>query len=602
MVLCRPLGNMEFWHSTPTTNMFGLISTHTDEMAAPEALTPVIGDRESNPSGQFQLSSYRGTTEEDQAAHRPSPFAGPRAPENPSSAQQQYDVEHGVIVDTTTTPSTTAVASSSIVIANGEASDASNTYRNDAHDSGNRDLFQSRSTCPNVPEKLIDPGDRQSTIFGEGNHAERGMGLSSGWNATITGLYQWWEHRGRYKEWRRDVRWAMFNRRVRIATDMFTELFGDDFDTIIPIYPTQSVDALIHQWDKASSQLERLQLKLKELAAKDQSSANAHDVSGDKHRPDQKHRSVERSKQIQEVKEHIKQLGCKVSSLQEKISQERDSVLSDLPSTCFFATFKSQKAAAIAAQANLNPINQRLFNVEAAPSPDDVNWPALTRSWWQRQSRPMWVLPLILFIMLLPIGAFTGGFAQITIAVCGMGAADAPALDSDSWYCSDDAWAKFLRNLMTSLAPSILLSLYHQIVLPVLVYYAAQAEGQCYSLSKLDRRCADLFFYWDVFNVFLGAMLGGSILSELPTYLNDPQEIWGILSAAIPASSNFFINYVSYRALVMAWFRLFYPHQAVMTCILKWLHILPCETLSFNWCLQSVHPLVHTIHTRYFAL
>lgn len=29
-----------------------------------------------------------------------------------------------------------------------------------------------------------------------------------------------------------------------------------------------------------------------------------------------------------------------------------------------------------------------------------------------------------------------------------------------------------------------------------MVYYAAQMEGQHVSLSALDRRCADLFFYW----------------------------------------------------------------------------------------------------------
>ena len=78
-----------------------------------------------------------------------------------------------------------------------------------------------------------------------------------------------------------------------------------------------------------------------------------------------------------------------------------------------------QAHLAVAAQANLNPATSRLFNVEAAPSPDDVNWPALTRSWWQRQTRPAAALPLILFIMLLPIGAFTGAFAQLTIAICG---------------------------------------------------------------------------------------------------------------------------------------------------------------------------------------
>ena len=34
-------------------------------------------------------------------------------------------------------------------------------------------------------------------------------------------------------------------------------------------------------------------------------------------------------------------------------------------------------------------------------------------------------------------------------------------------------------------------------------------------------------------------------------------------------------NYVCYLALVMSSFRLFYPHQAILTSILKWLHIIP---------------------------
>ena len=67
------------------------------------------------------------------------------------------------------------------------------------------------------------------------------------------------------------------------------------------------------------------------------------------------------------------------------------------------------------------------------------------------------------------------------------------------------------------------------------------------SLSGLDKRCADLFFYWDVFNVFLGAMLGGSIVAELPTYIKDPSTIWSTLGSTIPASSNFFVNYVAVR-------------------------------------------------------
>jgi len=405
------------------------------------------------------------------------------------------------------------------------------------------------------------------------NVSERGMGLTSGWSATITNLMQWWKNRGGYKEWRRDVRWAMFRKRARIATQMFTELFGEDFDSLVPIYPTQSVDKLIVAWDKKCAKLERAQYDIKSLVKKEE--ARLGQVAGAGESQVVFDKKLERyRKKIAILKGRIIQLKEEATQLQDQIVEERERVLSGLPSTCFFATFKSQEAAAIAAQANLNPIQQRLLNVQAAPSPDDVNWPSLTRSWWQRQSRPIIVLPLILFIMLLPIGAFSGAFAQLTIAVCGS-PADTSKPPNDSWYCSDDPWANFFRNLVTSLAPTLLLSLYHMCILPVLVYYAAQAEGQQFSLSGLDRRCCSLFFYWDVFNVFLGAMLGGSVIAELPTYIEDPAQIWSALSAAIPSSSNFFINYVAYRALVMAWFRLWYPHMGTTVSALKWMRILP---------------------------
>jgi len=364
-------------------------------------------------------------------------------------------------------------------------------------------------------------------------------------------LRLWKSESERYIEWRRDVRWAIFNKRVRTATEMFTQLFGDDFDSIIPVYPTKKVDILIDRWDCTLAKTERLQVSLKESAGK--------------------------PAKVNKLKKKIIELQKKAEDLQQEITQVRDATLSDLPSTCFFATFKTQRAAAIASQANLNPIMQTMFRVIAAPRPDDVNWPTLQRGWWARTMRPIYVLPFIVAIMLLPIGAFTGAFAQLTIALCGDGSGNSGREGelAGTWFCSEDPWATFCRNVLTSVVPSTLLSIYHMVVLPVMVYYVAQAEGCHFSLSALDRRCADLFFYWDVFNVFLGAMLGGSLISELSTFLNDPSQIWLGLGSAIPASSNFFINYVAYRALVMAAFRLFYPSQAIMTAIFRWLRMIP---------------------------
>jgi hypothetical protein len=49
---------------------------------------------------------------------------------------------------------------------------------------------------------------------------------------------------------------------------------------------------------------------------------------------------------------------------------------------------------------------------------------------------------------------------------------------------------------------------------------------------------------WDVFNVFLGAMLGGSIFSQLGILINNPGEIAASIGTALPTASNFFINYI----------------------------------------------------------
>jgi hypothetical protein len=85
----------------------------------------------------------------------------------------------------------------------------------------------------------------QEDIAAAIDELERGGGPEGARRASAEGLAglasrvaHVWRNRGRLREWQRDVRWAMYNKRVRIATEMFSELFGADFDSIIPIYPT----------------------------------------------------------------------------------------------------------------------------------------------------------------------------------------------------------------------------------------------------------------------------------------------------------------------------------------------------------------------------
>lgn len=52
-----------------------------------------------------------------------------------------------------------------------------------------------------------------------------------------------------------------------------------------------------------------------------------------------------------------------------------------------------------------------------------------------------------------------------------------------------------------------------------------QAERRAASFTQLDQRILSIFYWWSVFSVFLGAMLGGSIFSQFRVALEDPGEI-----------------------------------------------------------------------------
>jgi hypothetical protein len=75
------------------------------------------------------------------------------------------------------------------------------------------------------------------------------------------------------------------------------------------------------------------------------------------------------------------------------------------------------------------------------------------------------------------------------------------------WYCSGrdagESLPMFMRAFITGWLPSLLLNLWLVMVLPRLVYLLVQTEGSCFSLSALERRIGAVFFYWDIFNVFL---------------------------------------------------------------------------------------------------
>ena len=358
--------------------------------------------------------------------------------------------------------------------------------------------------------------------------------------------------------------------RFRFIETTFKRLFQDDFDCLVPVYNTEEIDAVMLRRYNMQAKIERIKLQIKQMEYSDV-----------------------KNKEKKEKK--LTRLNTKLDSLLERdaalgtlICDMKKEIFSNPACPSFIAIFHSAMSAQTASCLNANPLSWRGFHTMPAPDPENINFPALTTTCQSRNIRTPVALVFIVFVMLFPLGIFTGAFSQLETAICGA-PAGSTASASDSWICSDDFWAKLIMGVITGLLPQLLLTIYQSVFLPIYVMFCSQAERKHFSLSKLDLRCAQLFFHWNVWNFFFGTLLGGTIISGIRQAISDPGAIVNILGTAIPQASNFFINYVILRALTMTMFRLFYPHACVGMNIAQWFFVMP-STLLFqeNLVLQTL--------------
>ncbi|KAK9817083.1 hypothetical protein WJX72_009273 [[Myrmecia] bisecta] len=333
----------------------------------------------------------------------------------------------------------------------------------------------------------------------------------------------------------------------QLVTAAFRNLFPNGFDRVQPIRNHKAVDLLLMEWDRACGMLERGEA--------------LYEQSGCTKRPRQK---LGCCGCIGEEVDIIDYYAAKVRELEAAILEARQKVLASEPTSSFFVFFHTQRDAAIAAQTKLHAEDGHDFRVYEAPGPEEVNWSVLWMNYKEQELRGLIVIPLIVLLMLVPIGLFSGAIAQATVAICGSSGFFNRFYSSA--YCGQNS---LLRSIITGILPQVLLLLWQNLIMPNALYRLAQIEGQWVSLSALDRRICSLFFYWAVFNVFLGAMLGGSAFSELGIWINNPAGIPASIGVTLPNSSNFFINYIVIQGIAMLPFRIMYPHIGVLVGLFR---------------------------------
>lgn len=135
-----------------------------------------------------------------------------------------------------------------------------------------------------------------------------------------------------------------------------------------------------------------------------------------------------------------------------------------------------------------------------------------------------------------------------------------------------------LALVCSGLAPSIISMMWDTFIAPLFFWACAASERRHVALSDLDRRIVTLFWCFDLFNTFLGAVLGGAAFQSMGNLLREPGAVlcvlcplhccaavcaapsqalahsrldcchrpagyWlQLLGSALPASSTFFLN------------------------------------------------------------
>ncbi|KAG2489468.1 hypothetical protein HYH03_012104 [Edaphochlamys debaryana] len=410
----------------------------------------------------------------------------------------------------------------------------------------------------------------------------------------------------------------------RAVSNVLRELFPTSFLGLVPISDTEAVEKLIGEWDTATMNLAEAvrQLRMAESSSADLrgshmgSKAGAERKSGDleagpggdgsdrgsdggsggaaagggcctccaccccadgsKTGTDGRRGgdTAKAAAEAQKARERILELRARVKELEGHIEAARAEALANPVGTAYFALFNSSQDAQMLAQCQRvlpprGPGSLVSFDAVPAPAPDDVCWPSLLSStageqFWRRVAIfvPMGVL------FALPIGAAQGALANLDVALCG-GSNDQTDSGSSggghiyvSWFCNPEN--KLVQHLIVGVLPSLIALVWSTLVIPVWLYVCSSISRKQVSLSGMEREMQTWFFWYSLFNTFLGAVLGAGFLRKLGTYLQDPESIFNEIGQSLPNTANFFIQFVIARGLFVNVLRLLWPHAGVM--------------------------------------
>ncbi|XP_077220879.1 hyperosmolality-gated Ca2+ permeable channel 3.1-like [Tasmannia lanceolata] len=227
----------------------------------------------------------------------------------------------------------------------------------------------------------------------------------------------------------------------------------------------------------------------------------------------------------------------KIKELVPKLETEQKITIKEKQKRSALIFFNNKMAATSAAQ-TLHAQMIDTWIIMEAPEPRQLIWKNLTIKFYQRQVRQYIVYGIVFMAIvfyMIPI-ALISAFTTLS------------NLRKLLPFLKPIADQPEIKTILEAYLPQIVLILFLAL-LPTFLMFLSKAEG-IPSESDVMMAASGKYFYFTVFNVFLGVTISGTLFSSIKTIVKHPKTIVSMLGSNLPANATFFITFVALKFFV----------------------------------------------------
>ncbi|KAM7256346.1 hypothetical protein ACFE04_012087 [Oxalis oulophora] len=227
----------------------------------------------------------------------------------------------------------------------------------------------------------------------------------------------------------------------------------------------------------------------------------------------------------------------KINETSLKLEAEQKVTLQEKQQAAAVVFFTNRVTAANASQSLHAQIVDH-WTVMEAPEPRQLLWTNLNIKYFERQVRQYIIYAIVFLTVVFYMIPITFISAITTL----------DNLRKTLPFLKTIVDIAALKTVLQAYLPQLALIIFLAL-LPNLLLFLSKTEG-IPSQSHAVRATSGKYFYFTVFNVFLGVTIGGSLFGSLKQIEDHPNSTVTLLATSLPGNASFFITFVALRFFV----------------------------------------------------